>query len=116
VERTLATMEELERALPFEPRHDAAMRAATLDAASAISQGATVLVLTLPEQRSGVRDIELTESLAAELARRGLTVVLLGAAEDETERLGQPLREPASVAAGGSGSAQEHGVGSIFDE
>ena len=92
------------------------MRAAVLEAASAISQGATVIVLTLPEQRAGVRDRELVESLAAELARRGLTVVLLGAVEDETEGRGQPDREPASVAAGSSGSAQEHAVGSIFDE
>ena len=116
VERTLATMEELERALSFEPGDDAPMRAAILEAASAISQGATVIVLTPPEQRAGVRDRELVESLAAELARRGLTVVLLSAVEDETEGRGQPDREPASVAAGSSGSAQEHAVGSIFDE
>ena len=94
----------------------AATRAAILEAASAIAGGATVIVLTLPEQLTGVRDRELAEALAAELARRGLTVVLLGAAEDETEGRGQAGREPASVAAGSAGSAREHAVGSIFDE
>jgi len=70
----------------------------------------------VPEHQAGVRDSELAESLAAELARRRLTVVLLGAAEDEAVGRGQPGREPVSVAAGSSGSAQEHAVGSIFDE
>ncbi len=121
VEKTLATMEELERALSVgrgggSGDQAAATNAAILEAASAIAGGATVIVLTVPEQRAGVRDRELAESLAAELARRGLTVVLLGPAEDETEGRGQPGREPASVAAGSSGSAQEHAVGSIFDE
>ena len=94
----------------------AVMSAAILEAASAIAGGATVLVLAVAEHAGRRRDRELAEALAAELARRGLTVVLLGARGGETEGRGQPDREPASVAAGSSGSAQEHGVGSIFDE
>ena len=88
VEKTLATMDELERALHVgraggSGDHAGATNAAILEAASAIVGGATVVVLTVAEWQSGVRDGELAESLADELARRGLTVVLLGQADDE---------------------------------
>jgi hypothetical protein len=121
VEKTLATMEELESALSVgrggrSGDQVGAMAAAILEASSAIAGGATVIVLTLPERPGGVRDCELAEALAAELARRGLTVVLLGDEGDETTGPGQPGRESASVGASSSGSAQERAVGSIFDE
>ena len=120
VEETLATMDELERALSVgrgsgSGDQAGATNAAILEASSAIAGGATVIVLTSPEPLAGVRDRELAEPLADELTRRGLTVVLIGEGDD-TEGRGQPGREPASVAAGSSGSAQEHAVGSIFDE
>ena len=58
----------------------------------------------------------MAESLAAELARRGLTVILLGHEGDRASAYVQPGREPAGVSAGSSVPAQEQGVGSVFDE
>ena len=87
-------MEELERALPVgrgggSGDHAGATNAAILEASSAIAGGATVIVLAMPESASPAYGIvELAEPLAAELARRGLTVVLLGAQPRTRQRAG----------------------------
>ena len=62
----------------------ASLNAAIVEASLAIAGGATVIVLTWSEHLNGARERELAESLAAELARRGVTVVLLGARRTET--------------------------------
>jgi RND superfamily putative drug exporter len=125
VEETLATMQALEQAVSLDTSGDtrrgsdelvAASDAAIMEAAMAIAGGATVIVLAEAEHRNDVHPSELGESLAAALAARGLTVVLLGDAGDRAPDQVRTDREPAGVAAGSSVPAHEQGVGSMFDE
>ena len=125
VAKTFATMEELSAALSVEPTgHSrgetddevASLNAAIAEASLAIAGGATVFVLTSTDHLNGVRAREVADSLASELARRGLTVILLGHEGNRAPTHVQPGREPASVTAGSSVPAQEQGAGSMFDE
>ena len=63
-----------------------------------------------------VRAREMAESLALELASRGVTVILLGHDADRAPVPVHPGGERAGVPTGSSVPAHEQGAGSMFDE
>jgi len=125
VEKTLETLHELTSAVTVEPtvhppgetdEHVASLDAAIVEASMAVAGGATVIVLTRAEHLNDARAREMAGSLADELARRGLTVILLGHERERAPSRVHPDREPVTVPPGGSVPARGHRSGRMSDD
>jgi len=126
VERTFETIDELTAAATAEPTvhapgeadgNDASVDAAIVEASLAIAGGATVIVMTGTEHLTGVGERDRAESLAVELARRGVTVIVLGGERDRSYRsYRSPETQRAGRRFGSSRGAQQQGAGRMSDE